>query len=233
MESIIEEKESDRMIKAIVFDFDGLILDTETPSFEAFREVYKEYNVELKLETYAQCIGTSDDVFNPYTYLSECLGRVIEKDVVRERFNIKRKGLLERLELRPGVVDYLEAATRMGLKIGLASSSGKPWIQHWLEHFGILHYFESIMTGDIVAKVKPDPELYLRSLDALGVAGSEAIAFEDSLNGLRAAKQACLHCVVVPNDVTRQFPFAEHDLLISSMKEKLLEEVVKILEKKQ
>jgi putative hydrolase of the HAD superfamily len=233
VESINQEKESGHMIKAIVFDFDGLILDTETPSYEAFREVYKEYGVELKLDTYAQCIGTSDEGFNPYTYLSECLGRVIEKDVVRERFDINRKGLLERLELRPGVVDYLEAANRMGLKIGLASSSGKPWIQHWLEHFGITHYFESIMTSEVVAKVKPDPELYLKSLDALGVAGSEAIAFEDSLNGLRAAKEAGLYGVVVPNDVTRQLPFAEHDLLISSMKEKSLEEVIGILENKR
>lgn len=219
------------MIKAIVFDFDGLILDTETPSFEAFREVYKEYGVELKLETYAQCIGTSDDVFNPYTYLSECLGRVIEKEVVREKFDINRKGLLERLELRPGVVDYLETATRMGLKIGLASSSSKDWIQPKLEHFGIAHFFESLQTKDVVANVKPDPELYLKSLEALGVAGSEAIAFEDSLNGLTAAKQAGLHCVVVPNDVTGHLPFAEHDLLISSMKEKSLEEVVELIGK--
>ncbi|TCZ79485.1 HAD family hydrolase [Paenibacillus albiflavus] len=219
-------------MKAIVFDFDGLIMDTETPCYDAFREVYREYGVDLPLETFAQCIGTSNDVFNPVTYLSECLGRLIEEEVVQEQFLAKYNAKVESIELRPGVLDYLEAATRLGIKIGLASSSQMDWIIPKLKRCGIADYYISVRTKDHVTRVKPDPELYLQSLEALGVSGSEAIAFEDSLNGLRAAKQAGLHCVVVPNDVTRHLPFAEHDLLLNSMKEKSLEEVITEIENK-
>ena len=215
------------MIKAIVFDFDGLIIDTETPAYEAFREVFREHGAELALETYAQCIGTTFAVFNPINYLEECLGRSVDREAVDARVNARHRRLLEQASLRPGVRDYLEAGRSAGLRIGLATSSGDAWIDPYLERFKLRGYFDSITTANQVANVKPDPELYLKSLAKLGVNGSEAVAFEDSLNGLNAAKAAGLHCVVVPNPSTRHFPFRDHDLMLGSMEEMSLADVIR------
>ena len=218
------------MIKAIVFDFDGLIIDTETPSYYAFKEVYEEYGVKLELETYAQCIGTTFSAFNPFNYLEECLGSAIDHEEVRARFNDKHHKLLQVEKLRPGVIDYLQSAKAAGLKIGLATSSSVSWIDPYFERFDLRRYFNSITTSDEVANVKPDPELYLKSLEKLGVSGRETIAFEDSLNGLKAAKAAGLHCVVVPNPSTQHFPFENHNLRIGSMGEKTLADVIGLIE---
>lgn len=214
------------MIKALVFDFDGLILDTETPSYHAFRQIYEEYGIDLSLETYSQCIGTSYSAFNPYTYLAEQTGQAINHDETRARFRQIYEALLEREQLRPGVMEYLEAGARLGLQIGIASSSSITWIKPHLERFGISKYFSSITTSDVVQNVKPDPELYLLALQSLNVTGPEAISFEDSLNGLKAARAAGLNCVVVPNEVTSHLAFADHDLMIASMKELPLEQLI-------
>lgn len=91
------------------------------------------------------------------------------------------------LEIREGVKDYLSAAKEMGLKIGLASSSNREWVEGFLTKLQIIDFFDTIKTGDEVEKVKPDPTLYINALEALNVKGSEAVAFEDSANGAKAA----------------------------------------------
>lgn len=218
------------MIKAIVFDFDGLIIDTETPAYEAFQEVFLAYGVELSLDTYAQCIGTSFEVFNPINYLAEQLGREIDGQAVRRQVDERYQQLCEQVSLRPGVLDYLNEARERGLRVGLATSSPASWINLYFDRYDLRPYFDAITTADEVAIVKPDPELYLKSLAKLGVAGSEAIAFEDSLNGLRAAKAAGLYCTIVPNPSTQHFPFEHHDLTIGSMDEMPLAEVIRRIE---
>lgn len=220
------------MIKAVVFDFDGLIIDTETPSYEAFKQVYESYGASLDVETFSKCIGTTFAAFNPYTYLEELLGRKLDLDAIeRDVIEIHQK-LVAKQTLRPGVIDYLTAAQNKGLKIALATSSPHSWIAPLFDRFELWKFFDGITTADDVVQVKPDPELYVKSLDKLGVEGSEAIAFEDSLNGLRAAKAAGMHCVIVPNPVTAHFQFQHHDLLISSMEEKTLAEVIDWLEER-
>lgn len=218
------------MIKAIVFDFDGLVIDTETPAYEAFRDVYLTYGVELSLNTYAQCIGTSFAVFNPFNYLVEQLGSEVDMETVKRQVDERHHMLLEQATLRPGVLEYLNDAREGGLRIGLATSSPLSWINPYFDRFELRPYFDSITTADEVANVKPDPELYLKSLEKLNVSGNEAIAFEDSLNGLRAAKAAGLHCTVVPNPSTRHFPFENHDLKLESMDEMSLADVIRRIE---
>lgn len=217
------------MIRAVVFDFDGLIIDTETPSYHAFCEVYREYGAELPLAEYAKCVGTSHDLFNPYTYISDCLGETIDPEVVRTKFQAIYSKLLFESALRPGVMDYLKTARKLNLKTALATSSTISWIEPFFNQFQLTEYFDYVTTADEVSKVKPDPELYLKSLSKLQVAADEAVSFEDSLNGFNAARTAGLHCVVVPNEMTRQFAFADYDLLIDSMTDKSLEEVIAFL----
>lgn len=215
------------MIKAIIFDFDGLIIDTETAWFKAHKEVWaKLYGVELPLEIWAKAIGTSSEVYDPLQYLEERAAVPVDRNQVRQEAAKAYKVLMQDQDIRPGVRTYLQEASRMGLKIALASSSTREWVEAYLKQFDLISYFQSINTSDIVAKVKPDPELYLKAISALQVEGHEAIAFEDSLNGLKAAKAAGLHCVVVPNTVTSFMDFAAADLRIPSMDTLPLKDVI-------
>jgi HAD superfamily hydrolase (TIGR01509 family) len=124
------------------------------------------------------------------------------------------------------VIAYLEAAKEMGLKIGLASSSTRSWVTGHLERIGLLHYFETVKTSDDVEQVKPNPALYLEAAKALGVKPEEAVAFEDSLNGAKAAKAAGMYCVVIPNPVTKHMNFEETDLVLESLAEKELHQLL-------
>ncbi|PGY14806.1 HAD family hydrolase [Bacillus cereus] len=212
------------MMKAIIFDFDGLIVDTETIWFHSFRDAVREYGGELPLEEFAKCIGTTDEVL--YAYLKEQLKEKFNEHALRGKVTTLHKEKMKMPKARDGVKEYLEEAKELGLKIALASSSSREWIVRFLEELQIRDYFELIKTREDVEKVKPDPALYKVTIEELGIEPSEAVVFEDSLNGLKAAVAAGLKCVVVPNDVTRNLQFENHHLRIESMKEKSLKEVL-------
>ncbi|EJQ47685.1 HAD hydrolase, family IA [Bacillus cereus BAG5X1-1] len=211
-------------MKAIIFDFDGLIVDTETIWFHSFRDAVREYGGELPLEEFAKCIGTTDEVL--YAYLKEQLKEKFNEHALRGKVTTLHKEKMKMPKARDGVKEYLEEAKELGLKIALASSSSREWIVRFLEELQIRDYFELIKTREDVEKVKPDPALYKVTIEELGIEPSEAVVFEDSLNGLKAAVAAGLKCVVVPNDVTRNLQFENHHLRIESMKEKSLKEVL-------
>jgi HAD superfamily hydrolase (TIGR01509 family) len=216
------------MIRAVVFDFDGLILDTETNEFHAYADVYRHHGAELSLEVWSKVIGTDMlSVFDPYEYLEKSIGRPVD----REQFQtMRRKLFAERMEqeqLRPGVISVLEQASRLGLAVGLASSSSSDWVTGYLSKFGIRDYFSCVRTRDNVAKVKPDPELYRQAVEHLGVRPEEALAFEDSANGASAAHRAGLHCVIVPNSVTASLTFGPHSKRIHTMEGLELAELIK------
>lgn len=219
------------MIQAIVFDCDGLLIDTEMPYYEAFREVYQEHGVDLPLETYVQCVGSSFDQFNPYDFLQECIGRPIRKKEVEQVVQEKRDERIAQQSLLPGVQSYLQDAKEMRLKIGLASSSSFSWVESHLKKHRIFDFFDTIQTKDHVEEVKPNPELYRRALDQLGIEGNEAIALEDSSNGLQAAKAAGMYTVVVPNAVTANLTFEGYDLKLHSLEDMSLAELIAKIER--
>lgn len=212
------------MIKAVIFDFDGLIIDTETIWYEAFKEALLHFEVDLTIEQFALVIGTDDTVLDQYI-----LDNINESSSILEIKELAKKFFDENIGqplLRDGVEDYLLAAKEAGLKIGLASSSTRAWVETYLTQLGILSYFEVIKTRDDVTTVKPDPELYLQAVNALGVRPEEAIAFEDSLNGLKAARAAGLKCVIFPNSVTSHLAFEDYSLRFSSMAERSLLDIL-------
>jgi putative hydrolase of the HAD superfamily len=194
-------------VKAIVFDFDGTILDTETAWYEAFRELYAAHGVELPLSQYSQCIGTSLHLFNPYEYLITDLGMKLDRDKFREAVHVRHAELMEHESVRPGIEAYLRQAREAGIRIGLASSSSMEWVSRHLDRLGLTDYFECIRVADHVEKVKPDPALYVQAVSMLNVKPDEALAIEDSPNGAKAAIAAGLHCVVVTNRITAHLPF--------------------------
>ena len=212
------------MIKAIIFDFDGLIVDTESVWFDAYREVLMEYEFDLSLEKFSEVIGTHDDVL--YDYLKQNIKIPFEKELIESSVEKLVKTKLDEPALRENVEDYLVAAKESGLIIGLASSSSREWVEGFLKKLNIYEYFSVIKTREDVSNVKPNPELYCKAIEELGVNASEAIAFEDSLNGLIAAREAGLRCVIVPNSVTSHLAFENYSLRLSSMAEKSLTDVM-------
>ncbi|WP_236838773.1 HAD family hydrolase [Caldalkalibacillus salinus] len=218
-------------IKGVIFDFDGLILDTETAWYHAFDHVFAKYNQTLPLEKYLQVVGTTFDAFHPDDYLQELIGERLDKAILFQQRKEKYEQIMLEQDLRPGVREYLSEAKRMGLKIGLASSSEREWVEHYLRAHHIYDYFETINTSDDVEHVKPDPALYLRALDKLGIKGEEAIAFEDSGHGAHAAVSAGIHCVWVPNTITtHRPPEKEVSLTLHSMADKSFSDVIQAVQ---
>ncbi|OLD99009.1 MAG: hypothetical protein AUG91_07750 [Actinobacteria bacterium 13_1_20CM_4_69_9] len=129
--------------------------------------------------------------------------------------------------MRPGIADYLAEAERRGLKTAIVSSSTTEWIERHLQRLDRVNGWGAIVAanGD-VERAKPQPDLYLEALDVLALQPSEAIAFEDSLNGIRAAKGAGVFVVAVPNPITETFALDEADLLLSSLDQLPLDELL-------
>jgi HAD superfamily hydrolase (TIGR01509 family) len=135
--------------------------------------------------------------------------------------------LLELEDLRPGVDDYLDEAERRGLVTGIVSSSTNEWIEPILRRLEREHGWNAIVAANgNTARAKPRPTLYLEALDQLGLAADEAIAFEDSPNGVRAAKGAGLYCVAVPNPMTATLGFDEADLVLESFSDLSLRDLL-------
>lgn len=204
------------MIHALIFDFDGLILDTEWPEYLSWQEQYQTAGCELPLPTWIESIGTTAQ-FDPYVLLAELSGRPVDKAVVRAAQRARFAELMAAQTPLPGVLDYLDAAKGRGLKLGVASSSSRDWVEGYLVQHGLADLFDCVKCSDDVPNVKPDPALYRAALDALGVSSQAAVALEDSLNGLAAAKAAGLFCVVVPNRLMQGHSFAQADLRLDSL----------------
>lgn len=205
------------MLRAIIFDFDGTILDTEVPEYRAWQEVYAQYEVELALSAWAQAVGGPADAFDPVEHLAQLIGRPVERDVVKMAHRRRARELSASESPRPGVVALLREARESGLRLAVASSSHRAWVDSHLERVGLADVFDTICTADDVERVKPDPALYTLALRRLGVEPHEAVAVEDSPNGMLAARHAGIPCLVVPNDLTRHFEFPTPDALLDSL----------------
>jgi HAD superfamily hydrolase (TIGR01509 family) len=216
------------MIRAIVFDFDGLILDTEEPVYRSWVEVYQAHGEELPFERWVQVVGSTTAGFHPQHHLEERLGRSLSKDVLDRRIGRRTEMILAE-EALPGVVRHIQEARAMGLKLGVASSSTREWVRGHLARLGILASFDCMRCRDDVVNAKPEPDLYLAVLECLGVTASEAIAIEDSPNGVLAAKRAGLRCVAIPNSITAQLDLGQADLLLGSLDEVTLPQLLEKL----
>ena len=205
-----------KLIRAIVFDFDGLILDTEEPIYRSWLEVYEAHGEELPFDRWVQIVGSTTAAFHPQHHLEQRLGRPLPKEVLEGRMN-RRTELIVANAVLPGVVQRLDEARELGLKLGVASSSTAEWVRGHLARLGILERFDCVRCRDDVAHAKPDPDLYLAVAACLGVEPAEAIAIEDSPNGVAAAKRAGMRCVAIPNSITERLDLSGADLLLRSL----------------
>ncbi len=205
-----------QLINALIFDFDGLILDTEEPIYQSWAEVYAANGVPLPFEQWVKTVGSNNQEFHPQHHLEERLGRPLTQEEIERRI-ARRVELVLAKPLLPGVAELARTAKAQGMKVGVASSSSRDWVRGHLERLGILDLFDCLCSRDDVEHVKPEPDLYLAVLACLGVNADEAVALEDSPNGIRSAKRAGLRCVAVPNPITAGLDLSEADLELSSL----------------
>ena len=202
-------------LRALLFDFDGLVLDTESTEFRTWSELYERHGHGLELERWADAIGTLNG-FDPATHLASLGVTLGEEDLeARERRNLD---LCDLEELRPGVVELLEAAERRGIATAIVSSSSDDWIARHLDVRGLRERFRTIVCANHdPSRAKPRPTLYLEALERLDVRADEAMAFEDSPYGVAAATAAGIFCVAVPNDVTARLDLSRADVVVDSL----------------
>jgi HAD superfamily hydrolase (TIGR01509 family) len=204
-------------IVAVVFDFDGLVLDTETPVYEAWSAVFDAHGCgPLTIEEWSAEVGT-DGVLDLVAMMQTRATRTVDVDAMHAARRAHRDGLLERETLMPGVEQWLDDARDAGFGIAIASSSEHEWVHGHLTRLGVRDRFGHLSCRDEVVPGKPAPDVYLRACEALGVEPVNAVAVEDSPNGVTAAKAAGLWCVAVPNRITETLDFSAADLVVESL----------------
>jgi HAD superfamily hydrolase (TIGR01509 family) len=212
-------------IKALIFDFDGVMLDTESPLLRSFQEIFEEHGAVLSAELWCEHIGGAGGTFDVYGHLETLIGRTVAREELQVRRRTRCFELIELEQVRPGVVRWLDDARQAGLACAVASSSQRAWVEEHLARHGLLDRFVALRCRDDVPRVKPAPDLYLAALDALALAPHQAIAIEDSPNGVKAARSAGLYCLAVPNEATRAGRFDQADLVIDSLEDLTLAEL--------
>ncbi|HKV86601.1 MAG TPA: HAD-IA family hydrolase, partial [Candidatus Dormibacteraeota bacterium] len=188
----------------------------EEPIYRSWREVYEEHGEDLPFDRWVQTVGTADSFFQPQRNLEERLGRPLTEEVLTRRKD-RRTALILSNQVLPGVVQRIDEARTMGLKLGVASSSTQEWVTGHLARLGILDRFDCVRCRDDVAHAKPEPDLFLAAAACLGVEPGESIAVEDSPNGVAAAKRAGMKCVAIPNLITARLDLSQADLILDSL----------------
>ncbi|MDO8880496.1 MAG: HAD family hydrolase [Coriobacteriia bacterium] len=210
-------------VRALVFDFDGLIIASETNAVRSWQDLYARFGHELPLEKWATLIGTWDAEWDPGAELAERVGNGHDWEAIeRERRAAELAGA-HQLQALPGVIDRLDDARRLGLPLAIASSSDRAWVVGHLTRLGIADRFEAVITRDDVTRTKPDPELYTRAVAALGMTPEHVVALEDSLHGVVAAKAAGMRCVAVPNPLLAHEDYSAADICVPSLADSTLE----------
>jgi len=206
------------LLKALIFDFDGLILDTETPEMQVWQDIYTRHGQPFSVQTWGQIVGgAGNSDFEPTSHLENLLGHPIDRKAMNQ---LARQLSDEAILLQPvlsGVMNLLEAAKNKSYELAIASSSPHIWVDNHLKRLGLFDYFEAILCADDVTRTKPDPGLFLAALRALRVHAGEAVVFEDSPNGILAANAAGIFTVAVPNLLTAQLGVDKADLVLSSL----------------
>jgi len=214
-------------IRGLLFDFDGLLVDTETPSRLVWEELYREHGHELPQHQWATLVGTIGAKFDPFGHLEELVGRRLDYDAFTKQRLARENELSELEQLRPGVEDYFVEAEQLGLRTAVVSSSDDGWIKRHLGRLGRLEGLDAVVAANgNTERAKPRPDLYLEALDRLELTAAEAIAFEDSPNGVSAAKAAGLFCVAVPNPITAVLALDDADLVLESLADLPLPELL-------
>jgi len=205
-------------LRAVVFDFDGLILDTETSTFDAVTALFEEHDTRLDPELWLSFLGSID---HPHwtEVLEDQLGRPVDRDELKRRRLETVTAVLAELAALPGVVQLIEELSGAGIAVGVASSSSAEWVHGHLGRLGLFDRFDSVSTGNEVERTKPAPDVYALACRRLGVSPRDSVAIEDSSNGCRAARAAGLAVVAVPLPFATSMDLSMADEVLDSVAE--------------
>jgi HAD superfamily hydrolase (TIGR01509 family) len=206
-------------LEAVVFDFDGLIIDSEWVIFETAVAAFAANGHELRLEAWATIVGTNDQ-HDPtwWDRLSTANGTSFDRALYDAAYEAQDRSSRDHLPTLAGVVELVDALHGAGVPLGIASSSSRGWLDRHLGRLGLDTKFDAIIGADLVGGVgKPNPDVYLRACADLGADPHRAVALEDSAHGVTAAKAAGMAAVAVPSRITRHNDFAHADLVVDSL----------------
>lgn len=206
---------------AVIFDFDGTIVDTETPVYESWRRTFVAAGVDpISLEVWLEHIGKADNtVFDVRAELCERLDvKTVPAHLEAHRRQM-RDEMLEAEPVRDGVVQWIEAAQSSGVLLAIASSSPTSWVLPHLERLGLRDFFPVLSCADPGIPGKPDPAVYVSACEQLAVSAAHSIAIEDSPHGVTAALGAGLRCLAAPGPITRSADFSLASLRVDSLAE--------------
>jgi HAD superfamily hydrolase (TIGR01509 family) len=208
-----------------VFDFDGLLMDTESSLLASWQYEWRQHGLELDLSTFWVDHG-GDVTHERYLRLAEAVGPSFDHAASHARRVAYRDLLNRELGLCPGIGGWLGQARAAGLRLAVASSSPADWVRPLLSAAGELHHFEVFAFGDEVGRPKPAPDVYQLAVDRLGAAAGQVVAVEDSAHGVAAAKAAGLRCVAIPHAHSDPARFGAADLVLRSAADMPLTEVL-------
>ncbi|MEP7289837.1 MAG: HAD family phosphatase [Chloroflexota bacterium] len=213
-------------VDGLIFDFDGVILDTETPDFEVWQNVYQAHGLELPLDLWITRVGSITGAgFNPQTHFEKMTESSLDEAFLKAH-EANYLAMCDQLSILPGVEAILSAAKQRGIKLAIASNSVRVWVETRLKQHNLYHYFDCIRTRDDVTQVKPAPELYLSAAACLDLPVERCVAIEDSPTGMNAALAAGMRCIAVPNTITIRLQRPEVTLTLNSLADFNLDQLI-------
>ncbi len=204
---------------AVLFDFDGVLVDTEGAIYQAWLETFLAHGHDLPLEIYTRCIGSDFATWSPKTHLEELSGLAFDWHDLDARRQEKILGELAGEGTMLGVMELLDGLVSKNIPRAVVSSSSHHWVDGWLEKLAIADRFGTVVCRGDAPRIKPAPDLYLEAAKRLGILPGDCLVIEDSLNGMKAGKDAGMTVWIVPNRVTEGLDFSGADQVFQSLEE--------------
>jgi HAD superfamily hydrolase (TIGR01509 family) len=204
---------------AVLFDFDGVLVDTEWAIYQSWRRLFEAHDHELPLEIYTRCIGSDFQSWSPKTHLEDLTGLAFDWHDLDARRQEEIMAELDGAGPMHGVNEVLGKLPAAGLAAAVVSSSSHRWVDGWLEKLGLRRHFATTVCRGDALRIKPAPDLFLEAARRLDVAPELCLVIEDSVNGLNAAKAAGMRVWAVPNRVTEGLDFSQADRVFLSLAE--------------
>lgn len=198
------------MLKLVIFDMDGVILDSERVANLAWFQVSEKYDLGLNIEKLKEIKGGT--AVRTLEVLSKQVGKTLAEKIMEEKKEIQMSIIKKEngIKLKEGVVELLKYIKEKGLKCIVATSTTKERAEKQLKETGVYGYFDNLVYGDEIKNGKPDPEIFLKACEKIGVSPIEAVVIEDSVLGATAANRAGIKCFVVED--TMKFSVEENRL---------------------
>ena len=205
----------------IIFDFDGVLVDTEWAIYQSWVHLYAREGQEISIETYSPCLGAGYSHWDPAAHLEKLTGKTYDWEKETPTRQAMLEADLARMGLMAGALELMDWCAEQGIGMTVASSSSRRWVQGWLEKLGIYHRFAGVFTRTDGYPVKPAPALFEAARLCLGLEKADCLIIEDSENGTIAARNAGIPCAAIPNRMTESCDFSRAAYRFSSLTELL------------